>query len=239
MKPREPLIARPAGLGVARADLECPRLPADQSNPGLPACRHVAKRAAVEILEGKIVAARGKGVPSPLLGVASNRPHRHAAWKNVASFRIGNLHAKARIKSNVALPEINSVPDQKLKKLLLRGRGERRHVFDFISRWPHSAAMSWRVQIAEEFEPEFFALQQEVQDAILTMTRLLRQFGPQLGRPQVDTLNGSRHANMKELRLSAAGGDGGSPSRSTPSAAPCFWWRATSRAAAGGDSTAN
>ena len=38
------------------------------------------------------------------------------------------------------------------------------------------------------------------------MTRLLQQFGPQLGRPQADTLNGSRHANMKEMRLSAAGG---------------------------------
>ena len=67
--------------------------------------------------------------------------------------------------------------------------------------------MSWRVRIAEEFAPEFFALQLEVQDTILTMTRLLRQFGPQLGRPQVDTLNGSRHANMKEMRLSAAGGE--------------------------------
>ena len=66
--------------------------------------------------------------------------------------------------------------------------------------------MTWRVQIAEEFEPEFLALHQEVQDTILTMTRLLRQFGPQLGRPQVDTLNGSRHANMKELRLRAGGG---------------------------------
>lgn len=56
--------------------------------------------------------------------------------------------------------------------------------------------MSWRVRIAEEFEPEFFALQLEVQDAILTLTRLLRQFGPQLGRPRVDKLNGLRHANM-------------------------------------------
>ncbi|MCY4382588.1 MAG: type II toxin-antitoxin system RelE/ParE family toxin [Nitrospinae bacterium] len=67
--------------------------------------------------------------------------------------------------------------------------------------------MNWRVRIAGEFEPEFFALQQDVQDTILSMTRLLRQFGPQLGRPQVDTLNGSRHANMKEMRFSAAGGE--------------------------------
>ena len=72
----------------------------------------------------------------------------------------------------------------------------------------HPDDMDWRVQIAEEFEPEFFALQQEIQDAILTITRLLRQFGPQLGRPQVDRLNGSRHANMKEfVRLNAAGGE--------------------------------
>jgi hypothetical protein len=33
-----------------------------------------------------------------------------------------------------------------------------------------------------------------------------QQFGPQLGRPRVDTLNDSRHANMKELRFSAADG---------------------------------
>src|SRR5690242_11617021 len=37
--------------------------------------------------------------------------------------------------------------------------------------------------------------------------RLLQQFGPQLGRPRVDTLNDSRHANMKELRFSAADGE--------------------------------
>lgn len=39
------------------------------------------------------------------------------------------------------------------------------------------------------------------------MARLLQQFGPQLGRPRVDTLEGSRHANMKELRFAAAGGE--------------------------------
>src|SRR5579862_2942818 len=32
-------------------------------------------------------------------------------------------------------------------------------------------------------------------------------FGPQLGRPRVDTLNDSRHANMKELRFGAADGE--------------------------------
>ena len=35
---------------------------------------------------------------------------------------------------------------------------------------------------------------------------LLEEFGPQLGRPTVDTLKGSTHTNMKELRFDAADG---------------------------------
>ena len=65
----------------------------------------------------------------------------------------------------------------------------------------------WVVEIADEFQPEFDRLQEDVQDAILAMTRLLQQFGPKLGRPQVDTLKGSRHANMKEMRFSTADGE--------------------------------
>lgn len=34
----------------------------------------------------------------------------------------------------------------------------------------------------------------------------LRERGPALGRPDVDTLNGSRYSNMKELRFRASGG---------------------------------
>lgn len=40
----------------------------------------------------------------------------------------------------------------------------------------------------------------------LTHAQLLEHFGPQLGRPRVDTLKGSRHSNMKELRFDAGGG---------------------------------
>ena len=67
--------------------------------------------------------------------------------------------------------------------------------------------MSWVVEIGDEFEPEFDALHQDVQAEILALSRLLQQFGPQLGRPRVDTLKGSHHANMKELRFSAADGE--------------------------------
>ena len=64
----------------------------------------------------------------------------------------------------------------------------------------------WDVEIGDEFEPEFDALPEDVQDEILAHARLLQEYGPQLGRPRVDTLNGSRHANMKELRFRAADG---------------------------------
>ena len=35
---------------------------------------------------------------------------------------------------------------------------------------------------------------------------LLRSFGPALGRPHADTLSGSKHSNMKELRFAADDG---------------------------------
>jgi hypothetical protein len=65
----------------------------------------------------------------------------------------------------------------------------------------------WTVEIGDEFEPEFNDLHEDVRNEILALSRLLQQFGPQLGRPRVDTLNGSRHKNMKELRFSAADGE--------------------------------
>lgn len=66
--------------------------------------------------------------------------------------------------------------------------------------------MKWRVEIGDEFEPEFDELPDDVQDEMLANTRLLEEYGPQLGRPRVDTLNGSSHANMKELRFKADDG---------------------------------
>jgi hypothetical protein len=54
--------------------------------------------------------------------------------------------------------------------------------------------VSWAVGIGDEFEPEFDELREDVRIELLALTRLLQHFGPQLGRPRVDTLNGSRHA---------------------------------------------
>jgi hypothetical protein len=66
--------------------------------------------------------------------------------------------------------------------------------------------VKWEVLFHDEFEPEFDGLPEEVQDEMLAQVKLIEQFGPQLGRPRVDTLNGSHHQNMKELRFDADGG---------------------------------
>lgn len=66
--------------------------------------------------------------------------------------------------------------------------------------------VKWKVLFSDEFDTEFTAFSREVQTAMLAKARLLEHFGPQLGRPNVDTLVGSKHANMKELRFDAADG---------------------------------
>src|SRR3972149_663606 len=66
--------------------------------------------------------------------------------------------------------------------------------------------MSWTVLFHSAFDAEFDDLQEDVQDELLAQAKLLEEFGPTLGRPRVDTLKGSRHPNMKELRFDAAAG---------------------------------
>lgn len=66
--------------------------------------------------------------------------------------------------------------------------------------------MAWQIELHPEFAKEFDELAAEVQDELLAVAGALRILGPQLGRPRVDTLKGSRHANMKELRFDAADG---------------------------------
>jgi hypothetical protein len=61
--------------------------------------------------------------------------------------------------------------------------------------------VSWSVTFHEDFEPEFWELPKPVRVELAASMVVLRENGPLLGRPKVDTLKGSDHANMKELRL--------------------------------------
>ena len=66
--------------------------------------------------------------------------------------------------------------------------------------------MAWEVEFDEAFAAEFDELPEAVRHELLALALLLEHFGPQLKRPHADTLNGSKHANMKELRFDADDG---------------------------------
>jgi len=58
----------------------------------------------------------------------------------------------------------------------------------------------WQVEFTDQFERWWDQLSMEEQAAIDVTVEVLQDRGPGLGRPFVDTVKGSRHANMKELR---------------------------------------
>ncbi len=64
--------------------------------------------------------------------------------------------------------------------------------------------MTWKVEFEDTFKAEFDQFPEAVQNTILANALVLEREGPSLGRPYVDTLNNSKHANMKELRCTAA-----------------------------------
>jgi hypothetical protein len=67
--------------------------------------------------------------------------------------------------------------------------------------------MQWTIIFHDEFEPEFDELPTAVQDELYAEAGFVERFGPETGRPHVDTLKGSDYANMKELRFEAADGE--------------------------------
>ena len=60
--------------------------------------------------------------------------------------------------------------------------------------------MAWEVEYTDQFEVWWLTLSAEDQNSIRASVEVLEERGPALGRPLVDTLKGSRHPNMKELR---------------------------------------
>lgn len=60
--------------------------------------------------------------------------------------------------------------------------------------------MNWDVEYTDEFGAWWDGLDPSDQNRIAAYILLLQEYGPALGRPEADTLRGSRHANMKELR---------------------------------------
>jgi len=63
----------------------------------------------------------------------------------------------------------------------------------------------WTVEYTDEFGRWWEMLTSSEQASLAACVRLLEEYGPQLSRPYVDTVTGSRHTNMKELRTQSQG----------------------------------
>jgi hypothetical protein len=67
------------------------------------------------------------------------------------------------------------------------------------------AMLMWNVEMTDEFFDWWSSLSRRDQNSLQTGIELLESDGPSVGRPHADTVKGSRHANMKELRTQCGG----------------------------------
>lgn len=60
---------------------------------------------------------------------------------------------------------------------------------------------TWNIKQTEEFQDWFDTADKKLKEAIVENVEVLKQMGPQLGRPYADTIKGSSITNLKELRF--------------------------------------
>jgi hypothetical protein len=58
----------------------------------------------------------------------------------------------------------------------------------------------WEIEVTDQFTVWYDALSDDDAQSVNEAVEVLEVRGPTLGRPLVDTMRRSRHANMKELR---------------------------------------
>ena len=63
----------------------------------------------------------------------------------------------------------------------------------------------WEVEYTDEFGRWWETLAESEQESLVAGVELLRELGPGLPRPHSDTVKGSRHPNLKELRFQHKG----------------------------------
>lgn len=62
----------------------------------------------------------------------------------------------------------------------------------------------WKIRTTDIFDGWFAALDAAAKIEVTAKVELLKHAGPHLGRPHADTLKGSKHKNLKELRADTA-----------------------------------
>lgn len=63
----------------------------------------------------------------------------------------------------------------------------------------------WQIQTTDRFDEWFDALNDTDRENVIAGMLVLEQKGPLLSRPYADTVKGSTHPNMKELRVQSRG----------------------------------
>lgn len=63
----------------------------------------------------------------------------------------------------------------------------------------------WKVETTDAFDEWFNALDEINRANVLASLIVLQEKGPMLSRPYADTVKGSCHSNMKELRVQSKG----------------------------------
>jgi hypothetical protein len=61
--------------------------------------------------------------------------------------------------------------------------------------------MPWRAERTDEFKEWWESLPRAEKQKVAIYVEVLKEAGPYAGRPQVDSVEGSRHPNMEELRV--------------------------------------
>lgn len=63
----------------------------------------------------------------------------------------------------------------------------------------------WTIILSRTFESWLQEQTEELQERVLAHLLRLKTYGPSLPRPYADSVKGSRHHNMKELRIQSSG----------------------------------
>jgi hypothetical protein len=63
----------------------------------------------------------------------------------------------------------------------------------------------WHIEYTKQFADWHNRSDDDAQEDLDVVLRLLEAYGPALTRPHADTVNNSRHSNMRELRVQSKG----------------------------------
>jgi hypothetical protein len=63
----------------------------------------------------------------------------------------------------------------------------------------------WAIETTDTFDEWFDSLDDASRSSVLASMLVLKERGPMLSRPYADTVYGSKHTNMKELRIQSKG----------------------------------